>query len=44
LIACAGVLFLSALSQLAIPGVRNLTRTDAAPAAARSPELAETAG
>jgi hypothetical protein len=46
LTACAAVLFLAALSQLAIPGVRKMTRTPAAPApAAPHPaEAAETAG
>jgi MFS family permease len=45
LIACAAVLFLSAVAQLLIPGGRRLTRAGGAPAAVRQPpELAETTG
>jgi MFS family permease len=44
LVACAAVLFLSALSQLAIPGVHKLTRTGSEPAAPHPAELAETVG
>lgn len=46
LTACAGVLFLAGLSQLLIPGARNLTRAagPTAPAPPHPPELAETTG
>jgi MFS family permease len=44
LIACAAVLFLAALSQLAVPGVRKMTRTAAQPAPPHPAEVAETVG
>ncbi|WP_250030401.1 MFS transporter [Paractinoplanes maris] len=45
LTACAAVLFLSALSQLLIPGARTLTRATPTPSSAnRPPELLETTG
>lgn len=44
LTASAAILFLSALSQLAIPGVRKMTRTQTAPAAPEPAEAAVQAG
>jgi MFS family permease len=44
LVACAAVLFLAALSQLAVPGVRKMTRTAAEPAPPHPAEVAEVAG
>ncbi|MEV6844539.1 MFS transporter [Actinoplanes sp. NPDC051411] len=44
LVACAAVLLLAALSQLAVPGVRKMTRTAAAPAPPHPAEVAETFG
>jgi MFS family permease len=41
LVACAAVLFLSTLSQFAIPGVRKMTRTETAPAPPHPAELAD---
>jgi MFS family permease len=44
LVACAAVLGLAALSQLAVPGVRKMTRTAAEPAPPHPAEFAETVG
>jgi MFS family permease len=44
LIACAAVLFLAALSQLAVPGVRKMTRTPTSPAPPHPAEVAEIVG
>jgi MFS family permease len=44
LVACAVVLGLAALSQMAIPGVRKMTRTQAQPAPPHPAEVAETIG
>ncbi|MFI6075432.1 MFS transporter [Actinoplanes sp. NPDC051343] len=44
LVACAAVLLLSALSQLAVPGVRKMTRTATEPAPPHPAEVAETVG
>jgi MFS family permease len=44
LVASAAVLFLSGVSQLAVPGVRKMTRTASAPAPPHPAEVAETVG
>jgi hypothetical protein len=44
LVASAAVLFLAAVSQLAVPGVRKMTRTGTAPAPPHPAEVAETVG
>lgn len=44
LVACAAVLGLAALSQLAVPGVRKMTRTAGEPAPPHPAEVAETIG
>jgi hypothetical protein len=44
LVASAAVLFLAAVSQLAVPGVRKMTRTESVPAPPHPAEVAETVG